>query len=263
MQKESKNACLYPCYRPASFHYSNRSSLGFFRPINLLADTYHRIQAWTYVLTLRSQQKTIEALQAENLRLTTQNQTLLINKAEFELLQEENENLKNQLEFIKERKLTALQAEIIGRGNNLYGNSFIINRGKSDGVQIGYPIFVQKGILIGKTVTVKENISFVLLLNDNNSKVAASILNKERTLGIVEGELGLSIKMNLIPQNQEVTYNDIVITSGLEESVPRGLIIGTIHEINESSVELFKNASILPPIDYFRNTTVSLVIPQQ
>ena len=150
MQKESKNACLYPCYRPASFHYSNRSSLGFFRPINLLADTYHRIQAWTYVLTLRSQQKTIEALQAENLRLTTQNQTLLINKAEFELLQEENENLKNQLEFIKERKLTALQAEIIGRGNNLYGNSFIINRGKATAYRSDTRSLCKRVFLSGK-----------------------------------------------------------------------------------------------------------------
>ena len=54
---------------------------------------------------------------------------------------------------------------------------------------------------------------------------------------------------------------DIVITSGLEQYIPRGLIIGCVTEINRESSELWQTARLTPFSDFNKLTVISILLP--
>ena len=89
--------------------------------------------------------------------------------------------------------------------------------------------------------------------------VAATVANSDQTTGIVRGERGLSLKMELIPQNEVISGGDVIITSGLETGTPRGLVIGTIDSVIKESRSPFQTAIIRSPVN-FGNLDYVLVI---
>ena len=50
---------------------------------------------------------------------------------------------------------------------------------------------------------------------------AAMILSKNITMGVVSGEHGLSLKLGMVPQTEELNAGDEVVTSGLEQKYAR------------------------------------------
>ena len=87
----------------------------------------------------------------------------------------------------RERSIFKLvPAEIMTRDASTWWRTVTINRGKEDGIEGDMPVVTDEG-LVGKTTTVSENISVVLLVSDENCKVAASV-EGTREQGIVSGE---------------------------------------------------------------------------
>ena len=72
------------------------------------------------------------------------------------------------------------------RDSSTWWRTVTINRGKEDGIEGDMPVVTDEG-LVGKTTTVGNNISVVLLLSDENCRVAASV-EGTREQGIVSGE---------------------------------------------------------------------------
>ena len=183
-----------------------------------------------------------------------------IDQARLHELEQQNEQLRVQLHFVTSTPYTTLGVDVIGKNIDPVGSALIINRGRRDGVQLGDPAVAYEGILVGKVSEVYETYAILELLTDNQSKVAATILNMEKSIGLVEGGYGLSIRMNLIPQNEGVHVGDTVITSGLEPSVPRGLVIGTVETVEKEAFQPFQRALITSPIALDRVSTISLLI---
>jgi rod shape-determining protein MreC len=67
--------------------------------------------------------------------------------------------------------------------------------------------------------------------------------------GLVRGEHGISLILDLVTQNEVIKPGDKVITSGLSGDFPRGLLIGDISAIKTSSSELFQQAFVTPVAD--------------
>ena len=108
----------------------------------------------------------------------------------------------------------------------------------------------EEGMIIGKIIEVQDEISKAIILLDSNSKTAATFKGKERTLGIINGDHGLGMKMELIPQDENIANNDIVITSGTEEYIPYGFIIGSVTKVNKEANNFFQTAFVQPLISY-------------
>ena len=115
-------------------------------------------------------------------------------------------------------------------------------------------------MIVGKIFAVKDNIAHVCLITDESCKVAAAISGKEGTDGLTSGKLGLTVEMNFVPQTESIVINDTIITSGLEELIPRGLLIGTIQEIYQERDDLFQTAVINPFINLNNLSIVSIII---
>ena len=101
--------------------------------------------------------------------------------------------------------------------------------------------------------------ALIQLLNDNNTKIAATIFNAQNSIGVVEGGYGLSIKMKLIPRNEIVMVGDRVITSGLELDIPRGLLIGEVEVTENEPYQPFQTAIITPVADLTNISLISII----
>ncbi|TSC84833.1 MAG: rod shape-determining protein MreC [Parcubacteria group bacterium Gr01-1014_13] len=175
-------------------------------------------------------------------------------------LERENAEIRKQLNFFHRRNFTSVAADIVGQSSDSVEKMVIIDVGDAAGIKLGQPVISGDGILVGIIAKVEKNISMVRLINDNQSKIAATILNKNNSLGVVEGGYGLSVRMNFIPRNEDVLLGDKIITSGLEETIPRGLFIGEVAVVENEAYQPFQQAVLTTAIDLSKLTIVSVLI---
>lgn len=185
---------------------------------------------------------------------------LAVDRAEFEELKAENENLRRQLGFVERQSFQFIPARIIKRSVSPLNAIFILDRGVEDGVIEGSAVIVSDGHLIGKVLEVKAKSAVVQSVLDRDSKVVVSLFNNSRTLGLCEGSGGALLSLNFIPQDEIVAVNDLVVTSGLEETIPSGLIVGVVTGVARDQAAPFQTATIEPLVDARQYSAVSVVI---
>lgn len=179
-------------------------------------------------------------------------------------LVEENKKLRSQLDFLETNNYRAVAAEVIARESLLEGieegQDLIINKGSRDGIALGQGVVSEEGLIIGKIIEVKDTSAKACLTTSSGCRLAATIQNESRTQGLTDGDLGLTIRMDYIPQLEKLTLGDTIITSGLGDKIPRGLVIGKISEIRNESNEVWQNATIEPLINLNNILVVSVII---
>ena len=195
----------------------------------------------------------------ENEELRKKFEELRIDQSSLNSLKSENDLLKQELNFTQEREIKTVTAKIITGVSDSLSKSVIINKGFNDQVEDGLAVVAGPGVMVGKIYDVYADHSKVLLLTDNQSRVAATIQNLNKTTGLVEGQFGLSFAMTNIPQDQEVKNGDLIVTSGLEGKIPKDLLIAQVESVNEVESEIFKT-TLLTPIIPFDNLSYVLVI---
>jgi rod shape-determining protein MreC len=197
-------------------------------------------------------------------KLEGENNNLIVENSRLKSAEEENEILREYLVFKKDSGFSFVSANIISRQNINSGSSggnIIINRGEGDGLKIGAPAISGEGIIIGKIIALKDKTAEICLITAKDCQLASAMQNKNGTSGIVRGEFGLTVRMEFIPQTEEIKIGDTVITSGLEENIPRGLIVGRVSEVKKENNELWQSAVIEPLVDLDNLIIVSVLLP--
>ncbi len=195
-----------------------------------------------------------------NQELQTQIQTLAVANAELQTRLEEVEALIIQQDFLKQEKLPSVTARVIGRSVGPDVQGIILNKGSADGVAVDMPLITDAGILVGKIYKVTSRSSEAILINDSLSRISAIIQNTTRTQGIVIGEHGLSLNMELVPQNDTVSINNLVVTAGVEPRIPRGLVIGQVSRVSTEPNSLFQTVRVRPLLKVDSLVIVSILI---
>lgn len=196
--------------------------------------------------------------------LESKNNNLIVENSRLKSAEEENEILREYLVFKKDSGLSFVPANIIFRQNinsGSLGGNIIINRGEEDGLKIGAPVISGEGIIVGKIIALNNKTAEICLITAKDCQLASAMQNKSGTSGIVRGEFGLTIKMEFIPQTEEIKIGDTVVTSGLEENIPRGMVIGRVSEVKKESNELWQSAIIEPLVDMDNLIIVSVLLP--
>ena len=67
--------------------------------------------------------------------------------------------------------------------------------------------------------------------------------------------------MELIPRDEEIPMASALVTSGLDDHVPRGLLVGHVIAVEPDTNSLFNRAIIETPIDYQKITQVFILTP--
>ncbi|HUT21910.1 MAG TPA: rod shape-determining protein MreC [Candidatus Bipolaricaulota bacterium] len=188
--------------------------------------------------------------------LIAENDKLHEELIQMQIVESENQELKSQLDFYKRqidfqnsRNVKGVIADVIGKSNDNYQNFLIIDKGEKHGIKVGNAV-TNENVIVGKIYEVSKYTSKALLVNDSFSKLAVSVNNNDNSVGILSGEFGLGMKIDLIPQTEKLSEEDFVISSGLEEAVPRGLLVGQIDNVVYTEGELFQTAFVRSPIDF-------------
>ncbi|MDD4900583.1 MAG: rod shape-determining protein MreC [Patescibacteria group bacterium] len=197
---------------------------------------------------------------------------LMAENVELRFLEKENQVLREQLNFLSKNNRRYVMANIISRGDLENGaknsQAVVIDKGLKDGLSPGLAVVSasslatsSRGVIIGKISNVKDDISEIRLVTDEKCKLAAAILGDNKTIGVTSGELGLTIKMDFIPQTENIKAGDLAATSGLEQNIPRGLLIGRVVKVDKENNQVWQSAIIEPQIGLDSLSVVSVLLP--
>ena len=200
----------------------------------------------------------ISKLKDENRGLLKENNFFISQLAMLQEEKKENKILREHLELSPKNKFDLENAFVIGQDPQRLGSWIMIDKGSSSGITVGMPVIVSDGILVGKIEETSGVSSKVSLLTNSTSIVNAIDLNSEAK-GVLRGEYGLGILLDLVSQEDVLNNGDDVITSGLGGDVPRGLFIGKIQEFGVSSDKLFQQAVVIPRVKYSDLRVVSVI----
>lgn len=129
--------------------------------------------------------KSLEEIERENSALRVENRALKATNQALRDVEHEVNRLRTALNYRERSIFRLVPAEIVTRDASTWWRTVTINRGKQDGIETDMPVVTQEG-LVGKTTTVSDSISVVLLVSDENCRVAVTV-EGTREQGIVSG----------------------------------------------------------------------------
>lgn len=197
-------------------------------------------------------------LKNENNQLRRQRDSLQKQIIELKEAARENELLRKQLNFPKEGQNNLVFAEIIGF-NPLAGQYFIINKGERDGLKNNQAAVNPDNFLVGKIFDVQKSSAKVLLLTDAACLVNA-LSQENRISGIIKGEHGLDIIMDMVTLDKRLKNDEPIITSGLDGLIPGGLLIGWVSEMEIKENQVFQKIKIRPAADWENLEEIFVII---
>lgn len=176
-------------------------------------------------------------------------------------LQKQNQELRTRVVELEEARLQdgrlvqleknatllgykGVDATVIGLPTSNWSQVLTVDKGTSDGIDIGMPVVGPHGLL-GQITEVGPGYSRVRLTTDQRSGVA-SLIQRSRDTGISKGTLEGSIMLDFLSAEATLTAGDVVLTSGKGGIYPKGLIVGEVFEVSKETNSLYKRVSVTP-----------------
>ena len=193
---------------------------------------------------------------------------LLAINAELVAVKKDDRVLRDYFKLTQENKFDYLVAQVVARDvisrDAVKRNKLIINRGARDGVKPGLLVVDQSGVALGKISQVKDHLAELSLLNSNDCQVAVKIQSDAQTMGIAQGELGLSVRLDFVPQSKKVELGQLVVSSGLEADIPSNVVVGRIKSIDQASVNsIWQKLAVEPVANLEDLSFVAVLMPKQ
>ena len=146
-------------------------------------------------------------------------------------------------------------AQVIAREGVPWFRNITIDKGQKDGVVLNAPVLGVGGVL-GRVVAVGPTAAKVQLLLDRDCGVGVRI-ERTRTTAVVAGQVAFSdsgtseLLMKYVPVLADVVVGDVVVTSGLDQIYPKGLVVGRVRSVGKGS-GLFKEVAVQPSANFER-----------
>lgn len=190
--------------------------------------------------------------QQENLELKDQVDQLSARVRELEAYEKENERLRQMLDFkASSGEQDIVGCEIIAKDPGNWFYSFTIDKGSDDGISVNDTVMSGYG-LVGRVSEVGASWAKVQTIVDTDSSVGA-LVTRTQEYAIVDGDLTLADKgqctMSALVKDTSLILGDTVVTSGLGDVFPEGILIGTVAEIKSDSMGYSQYAVIDMAVD--------------
>lgn len=176
----------------------------------------------------------------KNLKKDVQNLTARCN--EFQEASQENQRLRQLLDFKKQIPYETIACRVISRDASTWNKTFILDKGKKSGVCVNMVVMNVSGI-VGRITECDDDVSRVLLITDANSSIGG-MTQDSRIVGLVEGDGSDLCVFNLLSRKEDISVGTPVVTSGFSQIFPKGLKLGIITEVMQSGQGLYKTAKI-------------------
>lgn len=201
----------------------------------------------------------IRAAHEENRRLKQVITALRTENASLREARRENERWRRLLDFVRTPAARMVPAQVIGRDPANWFGYITINKGRRDGVRPGLPVVTAEGV-VGVVRQVTGRTASVLLILDSRSAVGGQVA-ETRDYVLVEGsstELGNALVKPLAPEIR-LRPGQTVITSGLGQVFPKGLVVGRIERVVKGRYGLAPYGILRPAVNFGRLEEVAVL----
>lgn len=209
--------------------------------------------------------QSMKKLAKENEKLKKQVDELTAKNNNLSQQQEEVERLRALYELDQEySEYEKIGAQVIGKDSGNWYDTFIINRGTEDGVEVDMNVIADGG-LVGIVTNTGKDWATVRSIIDDSSNVSASVTSISQNC-IVTGDLQMMDEgkirfIQLTDKENQVQEGDKVVTSSVSSKFLKGILIGYVSEVEDDANNLTKTGTIIPAVD-FENIQEVLVIKQ-
>ena len=209
----------------------------------------------TWISDKAANLKNLSDVMAENEDLQNQVDELTTELNTIKLEQYELDNLRELYNLDqKYPSYEKVAANVIGKNSGNWFNTFTIDKGSNDGIEVDMNVMAGSG-LVGIVTDVGPNYAKVTSIINDTSKVSGMVTTTSDNL-IVSGSLqkmneDMVIEFNnLNDKDNEVSINDPVVTSAVSYNYQQGILIGYISSIETDSNNLTKSGTITPVVDF-------------
>jgi rod shape-determining protein MreC len=205
--------------------------------------------------------KTLDQLEQDNKQLLVEIKQLKAVNQTLRDLESENNRLRRALEYRERSVFKLIPARIVARDAATWWNTVKLDKGSEDGISPDMPVLTEDG-LVGKTTTVAPHAATVLLISDENCKVASSV-EGTREQGIVRGERTSTnslpeISLNFLSKTANLKAGQKVYSSGVGGVFPSGVFLGVVKEFQVRALD--GHATLVPAVDLTTLQDVFVVV---
>lgn len=214
-----------------------------------------------------AEQHTIEELKEENRLL--QEEIDELNRQNAQLLQDGYELADLRALYELDNSYSQYEktgATIIAAGSGNRFNSFIIDKGRDDGIERDMNVIAGTG-LVGIVTDVGKNWARVNTIISNGTNVSASVLHSQDNL-IVSGDMELMQQgriryTQLSDKDKSVRPGDKIVTSNISDKYLPGILIGYISTVDTDSNQLTYSGQIEPIVDFDHLSYVLIILQRK
>ncbi len=167
----------------------------------------------------------------------------------------ENARLKALLGLSSRLPLRTVAATVIAASPGT-SSAVFIDKGTDDGLVTDLPVMTPEGIA-GKTIAVFPHTAQVLLITDLSSG-AGCMIEKTQAEGVLKGDGDGLCRLAYIMNEEAVAPGDAVVTSGLDQIYPKGLLVGRVVKVTDGNI--YKNITVKPEAALDRLGNVLVVL---
>jgi rod shape-determining protein MreC len=172
----------------------------------------------------------------------------------------ENKRLKELLDFGQELPYKKVLAQIVARDASSDFRVLRVNKGLKDGLKLQATVVTGAG-LVGFVYRLTDHFADILTILDPNNRVD-SLIKRIRAHGIVEGDSDRQCLMKYVNRTEPIILNDEVLTSGLGNLYPKGILIGKISKIERESYGMTQDVKISPSVDFGKLEEVIVLVSE-
>ena len=195
---------------------------------------------------------------------------------ELEGLTQENARLREELGFVEKSAFDLILCEVIARDAAGWWETVRVNKGFKDGLSEGLAVITADGLAGRTTTNISAHTCDVLLITDRGCKVSARF-SRTGAFGVVRGngmtrskkdaissEPALApCRMDYVMRDADMQVGDEVVSSGLGEIFPEGLLVGRVTSTEVHRSGLYCTAYVTPASDLHRLRYVFVVQHRQ
>lgn len=166
---------------------------------------------------------------------------------QVEQLSLENDRLRELLGLREQLATSVMAAEVLYDAADPYTRKVIIDKGQTQGVELGSPVLDESGVL-GQVTRVHPLVSEVTLVIDRD--LAIPVLNvRTGARSVAYGDplvSGSGLELRFMGSNSDVLQGDLLTTSGVDGVYPPGLPVAKISRIERRAESAFAKIYCTP-----------------
>jgi len=240
----------------ASFESARTYLNSLVSPLQYIANMPSAVLSWSSQ-RFSSRQEMLE----DNQRLTSQITLMREQLQRFEILQQENNNLRKLLDAPIRDGMHRMITELMAVDTNPYSHQIVVNKGAIDGVYLGQSVLDENGI-VGQVTEVSTTNSRVLLISDVTHAIPVRVQrNSVRFIANGDGNIK-QINLQHVAHSADIEVGDVFVSSGLGKVFPEGYPVGVVTKIVRDESRPFAQVTAQPVAQLDRLKYLLLLWPK-